>query len=81
VGNTSWGVADQNQVLSDIKGRHGTVASNIGYGDGHVKLTQTGAVAGDAPNYWCLTPDPNWNKNAPDASAYDCGHSNGFVIW
>jgi prepilin-type N-terminal cleavage/methylation domain-containing protein/prepilin-type processing-associated H-X9-DG protein len=81
-GNTSCGVADQNQVLSDIKGRHGNVAFNIGFADGHVKLTPTGQVAADAPNYWCLTPDPNWSKSNPLDSAYDCGHTpDGTVIW
>jgi prepilin-type processing-associated H-X9-DG protein len=74
-------VADQNQVMADIKGRHSGVAFNIGYGDGHVKLTQTGAVAADGPNYWCLNPNPSWNKNAPNQAYYNCGVSNGFVVW
>jgi prepilin-type N-terminal cleavage/methylation domain-containing protein/prepilin-type processing-associated H-X9-DG protein len=73
---SSWGAADENQVLADIKGRHGTVATNIGFADGHVKLTQTGA-----PNYWCLNPNPSWNKNSPSLANYNCGVSNGFVIW
>jgi prepilin-type N-terminal cleavage/methylation domain-containing protein/prepilin-type processing-associated H-X9-DG protein len=74
VGNTSWGVADQNQVLIDItKGRRSALAVNIGFGDGHAKQTPTAAVAADAPNYWCLNPNPLWNKSAPVASAYNCG--------
>jgi prepilin-type N-terminal cleavage/methylation domain-containing protein/prepilin-type processing-associated H-X9-DG protein len=82
VGNTSWGVADQNQVISDIKGRHGNAAFVVGFADGHTKLTQTGAVAADGPNYWCLTPDPNWNKNSPQQQYYDCGKTpDGTPIW
>jgi prepilin-type N-terminal cleavage/methylation domain-containing protein/prepilin-type processing-associated H-X9-DG protein len=74
VGNTSWGVADQNQVLSDITtGRHGTLGVNVGYGDGHAKLTQTGAIAADAPKYWCLNPSAGWSKSAPIQADYNCG--------
>ena len=74
VGNTSWGVADQNQVISDIThGRRSTLGINIGFGDGHAKMTPTGAVAADAPNYWCLNPNPLWNKAAPIAAYYNCG--------
>jgi prepilin-type N-terminal cleavage/methylation domain-containing protein len=82
VGNTSWGVADQNQVISDIKGRHGSVNFVVGFADGHTKLTQSGAVAGDAPNYWCLNPNPNWNKNSPNSAYYNCGTTpDGTPIW
>jgi len=74
VGNTSWGVADQNQVMSDIvHGRRSGQAVNVGYADGHAKQTQTGAIAANAPNYWCWNPDPNWNPSSPNASYYDCG--------
>ncbi|MDR3689061.1 MAG: prepilin-type N-terminal cleavage/methylation domain-containing protein [Fimbriimonas sp.] len=74
VGNTSWGVADQNQVMSDIThGRRNSLGVNVGYADGHAKLTQTAAIAADAPNYWCLTPNPAWSKSSPQASAYNCG--------
>jgi prepilin-type N-terminal cleavage/methylation domain-containing protein/prepilin-type processing-associated H-X9-DG protein len=73
-GNQSWGVADQNQVLSDIThGRRNSQAVNVGYGDGHAKLTQTGAIAADAPNYWCLNPNSAWNKAAPSSAYYNCG--------
>ena len=74
VGNTSWGVADQNQVLTDItKGRRSSLGVNLGFADGHAKLTQTAAIAADAPNYWCLNPNPNWSKSAPQAIYYNCG--------
>ena len=74
VGNTSWGVADQNQVLTDIvNGRRSGHSVNIGFADGHAKLTQTGAIAADAPNYWCLTPNPLWSKSSPLAAYYNCG--------
>lgn len=74
VGNTSWGVADQNQVLSDItKGRRSSQAVNLGFGDGHAKVTQTAAIAADAPNFWCLAANSAWDKANPLASAYDCG--------
>jgi prepilin-type N-terminal cleavage/methylation domain-containing protein/prepilin-type processing-associated H-X9-DG protein len=74
VGNTSWGVADQNQVLSDIThGRRTVQGVNVGYADGHAKVTPDAAIAADAPNYWCLNPDPGWNKSAPNPAYYDCG--------
>jgi hypothetical protein len=69
-------------VLSDIKGRHGTVTFVAGFADGHTKLQQTAAVAADAPNYWCLTPNPLWNKSAPLAAYYNCGTTpDGTPIW
>jgi prepilin-type processing-associated H-X9-DG protein len=80
-GNTSWGVADQNQVISDIKGRHPGATFNIGFADGHVKLMPTGQVMGDGPNYWCLNPNSSWSKSAPQEQYYNCGISNGYVIW
>ncbi len=74
VGNTSWGVADQNQVMSDIThGRRNSLAVNLGFADGHAKQTPTAAIAADAPNYWCLTPNPDWSKSAPNAAYYNCG--------
>lgn len=74
MGNTSWGVADQNQVISDItKGRRSSLGINVGFADGHAKMTLTGAIAADAPNYWCLTPNPAWSKSSPLISAYNCG--------
>ncbi len=74
VGNTSWGVADQNQVLSDItKGRRSNLANTIGFGDGHAKVVPTAAIAADAPNFWCLNPNTAWSKSAPNAAYYDCG--------
>jgi prepilin-type N-terminal cleavage/methylation domain-containing protein/prepilin-type processing-associated H-X9-DG protein len=74
VGNTSWGVADQNQVLSDItKGRRSLQGVNVGFADGHAKLTSTGAIAADAPNYWCLNPNTAWSKSAPNIADYNCG--------
>jgi hypothetical protein len=36
---------------------------------------------GDGPTYWCLNPNPNWNKNAPQLQYYNCGIENGYVIW
>jgi len=77
VGNTSWGVADQNQVMADItKGRRSALGVNLGFADGHAKMTQTGAIAADAPNYWCLDPNVAWSKSAPLLSAYNCGNYN-----
>lgn len=70
----SWGTADQNQVLSDItKGRRANLAIIIGFGDGHAKQVPTATIAADAPTYWCLQPDANWNKSAPNPAYYDCG--------
>ncbi len=84
-GNTSWGVADQNQVMSDIKGRHSGPSFNIGFADGHEKLMPSGAVMGDGPNYWCLNPNPLWSKTAPQEQYYNCGtgtyNGNTYVIW
>jgi prepilin-type processing-associated H-X9-DG protein len=74
IGNTSWGVADQNQVLSDIThGRRSPLGVNLGFADGHAKMTLTGAIAADAPNYWCLNPNPGWSKSAPNSAYYNCG--------
>jgi len=74
VGNTSWGVADQLQVMSDIvHGRRGAQGVNVGYADGHAKMTLDAAIAADAPNYWCLNPNASWSKSSPAAAYYNCG--------
>jgi len=55
------------------KGRRSGLAVNVGFADGHAKQTQTGTIAANAPNYWCLTPNTAWNPSAPVDADYNCG--------